>query len=108
MGLPARAFGVIFAVVAGQVLFGLLAAGALFAARQRAGKRVVIQIGLIIGLVESFVIAVGIAAANSARGGNAAITAGLLWYAGGGWTIVQFVIVYWIAWVWWKRWRTRR
>jgi hypothetical protein len=103
MGLPPRAFAVIFAVVAGQVLFGLLAGGALFAARGRASRRALVQIALIIGFVESFVIAVGLAAANAARGGSTAVTAGLLWYAGGGWTLVQLVIVYWIVWVWWKR-----
>jgi len=83
--LSARALGVVGTIVCGQVLFGLLALAALFAARRRASKRTVIQIALIIGFVESFIIAIGLAAANAARGGSDAVTAGLLWYAGGGW-----------------------
>jgi hypothetical protein len=101
--LPPRALGVIGAVVCGQMLFGLLALAALFAARRRASKRAVIQIALIIGFVESFVIAIGLAAANAARGGSDTVTAGLLWYAGGGWALVQVIIVVWIAWIWWQR-----
>lgn len=89
------------------MLFGLLAAAALIAARRRASKRAVIQIALIIGFVESFVIAIGMAAANAARGGSDAVTAGLLWYAGGGWALVQVIIVVWIVWIWWERRRER-
>jgi hypothetical protein len=101
--LSARGVGVITVVVCGQVLFGLLALAALVAARERATKRAIVQIALIIGFVESFVIAVGVAAANAARGGNDTVTAALLAYAGGGWLIVQVVIVVWIVWVWWRR-----
>jgi hypothetical protein len=95
--------GVIAVIVCGQLLFGLLAAAALIAARRRASKRVVVQIALIIGFVESFVLAIGLAAANAARGGSDVLTAGLLWYAGGGWLVVQFAIVVWVVWVWWTR-----
>jgi len=93
------------AVVCGQLLFGLLAAAALFAARRRAGRRVVIQIALIIGFVESFIVAIGLAAANAVRGGSDAVTLGFLWYAGGGWTVVQVAIVAWVGWVWVRGWR---
>ena len=101
--LPPRAYGVIGAVLCGQLLFGLLAAAALFAARRRASKRAVVQIALIIAFVESFVIAIGLAAFNAMRGGSDAVTAALLWYAAGGWGIVQVVIVVWIVWVWWDK-----
>ena len=106
--LPARALGVVGTIVCGQVLFGLLAAAALFAARRRASRRTVVQIALIIGFVESFIIAIGLVAANAARGGSDAVTAGLLWYAGGGWAVVQVVIVVWIVWVWVQRGRAGR
>jgi len=101
--VPARALGVVGTVVCGQLLFGLLAIAALFVARRRTSKRVVVQIALIIGFVESFILAVGLAAANAAREGSQALTAGLLWYAGGGWLIVQIVIVCWVAWAWWHQ-----
>lgn len=101
--LTARALGVVGAVVCGQLLFGLLAIGALIAARRRASKRTIIQIALIIGFVESFIVAVGLAAANAARGGDDSVTAGLLLYAGGGWAIVQVVILVWVGWVWLSR-----
>lgn len=100
--LSARGLGVVSAVVCGQVLVGLLAAAALVAAHRRASRRTVVQIALIIGFVESFIIAIGLAAANSARGGSDAVTAGLLFYGGGGWVVVQFAIVVWIAWIWWR------
>jgi hypothetical protein len=91
---------VIGAVLCGQFLFGLLALAALIAARRRASKRAVIQIAIIIGFVESFVIAIALAAANAARGGSDAVTSALLWYAGGGWALVQLVIIVWIVWAW--------
>jgi hypothetical protein len=101
--LAPRALGVITAVVCGQVLIGLLAAAALLAARRRASKRAVVQIALIIGFVESFIIAIGLAAWNTAARGSETLTAALLWYAGAGWGVVQLVIVVWITWVWWQR-----
>jgi len=91
---------VVGVVVLGQVLFGALAIGALVAARRRTSTRVIVQIALIILFVESFIIAIGLAAANAARGGSDAVTAGLLWYAGGGWGIVQLAIIVWVAWAW--------
>ncbi len=98
--MSGRALGVVGVIVFGQVLFGLFAALALFAARRRASRRALIQIAVIIGFVESFVISIGLAAANSARGGSEAVTSGLLWYAGGGWLVVQLLILVWLAWVW--------
>ena len=101
--LVQRAYGVIGVIVCGQMLFGLLAVAALFAARRRASRRAIVQIALIIGFVESFIIAIGLAAANSARGGSEAVTAGLLLYAGGGWVVVQLAIAAWVLWVWWAQ-----
>jgi hypothetical protein len=98
--VPARGLGVVGVVVCGQVLFGMLAIAALVAARRRTSARVVVQIALIIGFVESFIIAIGLAAANAARGGSDSVTAGLLWYAAGGWAVVQLAIVGWVVWAW--------
>ena len=95
---------VVGAVVAGQVLFGLLAAGALFAARRRTSRRVIVQVALIIVFVESFILAVGASALVSARGGSEAVSAALLWYAGIGWLIVQVGILAW----WFFAWRQSR
>jgi hypothetical protein len=67
-----------------------------------------VQIALIIVFVESFIVAIGLAAANAARGGSDAVTAGLLWYAGVGWTVVQVVIVVWVIWIWLERRRASR
>jgi uncharacterized membrane protein len=91
---------VVGVLVFGQVLFGLIAAAALVAARKRASRRSVIQVAVIIGVVESLVIAVGAAAVNAARGGSDALTAGLLWYAVAGWIAVQAVILAWWFWAW--------
>ncbi|NTU70417.1 MAG: hypothetical protein HGB10_01130 [Coriobacteriia bacterium] len=99
--MPARGMAVVAVLIAGQALFGLVAAVALVAARKRASKRAVIQVALIIGAVESFVLAVGAAAVNAARGGSEALTTGLLWYAAGGWIIVQVGICVWWFWAWW-------
>lgn len=87
-------------LVAGQVLFGLVAAAALVAARKRASRRAVIQVAVIIGVVESFALAVGAAAVNAARGGNSNLTRGLLSYAGVGWIAVQALILVWWFWAW--------
>lgn len=103
--MRASGLGAVGVIVCGQVLFGLLAAAALIAARRRASRRVVIQIAVIIAFVESFVVAVGLSAVNAARGGSVALSAALLWYAGIGWLVVQVVIVVWWAWAWL---RTRR
>jgi hypothetical protein len=94
--------------VCGQLLFGLLAGAALFAARRRTTARTFWQIALIIAFVESFVIAIGLAALNAARGGSAAVTAALLWYTGAGWMVVQIVILVWWAWVWRQNVKRRR
>jgi len=91
---------VVTVLVAGQALFGGVAAVALYAARRRASKRAVGQIAVIIGVVESLVLAVGAAAVNASRGGSDSLTRGLLWYAGAGWIVVQVVIVVWWAWAW--------
>ena len=100
--VPERGLAAIGALVCGQVLFGGLAAAALVAARRRASRRAVVQVAVIIGFVESFIIAVGLAAANATRGGSDAITAWLLWYAAAGWVVVQVVILAWWAWAWWR------
>jgi hypothetical protein len=89
-------------MVCGQVLFGLLAIAALIAARRRTSRRVVIQIAVIIAFVESFILAVGASAGIAARGGNEAVSAALLGYAGVGWLVVQVVIVVWWAVAWWR------
>lgn len=91
---------VVGVLVAGQVLFGLVAAAALVAARKRASRRAVTQVAVIIAVVESLTLAVGAAAINAARGGSDAITRGLLWYAGAGWIAVQVVIIGWWFWSW--------
>jgi hypothetical protein len=101
--LPPSAIGVIVAVLGGLLLFGALALGALVASRHRTSGRVIAQIAVIIVLAESFVIALALAVLNAVRGGSDSVTAGLLWYAGGGWALVQIVIIAWIAWVWWRR-----
>lgn len=101
--MSGRALGVVGVVVLGQLLFGALAIGALVAARRRTSTRVIVQIALIVGFVESFIIALGLAAANAARGGSDAVTASLLWYSGGGWAVVQVVIVVWLIWAWVRR-----
>lgn len=101
--IAVRAYGVIGAALCGQLLFGMLAAVALLAARRRASKRAVVQIALIIGFVESFVVALALATWNAARGGSDALTSALLIYAGGGWAIVQVVIVVWIVLLWVRR-----
>jgi predicted nucleic acid-binding protein len=101
--LTVRATAAIGVIVCGQLLFGLLAFGALITARRRAGRRQFVQITVIICLVESLIIAIGLAAANAALGGNDAVTAGLLWYVGIGWVAVQAVVVIWIVWFWWRR-----
>ncbi len=91
---------VVGVLVAGQMLFGLVAAAALIAARKRASRRAVVQVAIIIGVVESLVIAVGAAAVNAARGGTESVTAALLWFAGAGWIAVQAVIIVWLVWAW--------
>lgn len=98
--MTGRGMAVVGVLVAGQVLFGLVAAAALIAARKRASRRAVIQVAVIIGVVESFAIAVGAAAVNAARGGSATVTGGLLWYAGAGWIAVQAIILVWWYWAW--------
>lgn len=98
--MPARGMAVVAVLVAGQALFGGVAAVALWAARKRASRRVVGQIAVIIAVVESLVLAVGGAAFNAARGGSETLTRGLLWYAGAGWIVVQVVIVVWWLWAW--------
>jgi hypothetical protein len=98
--LSQRALGVIGVVVLGQLLIGLLATAALVAARKRVSRRAFVQIALVIGFVVSFAVATGLSAVNSARGGSEAVTAGLLWYVGGGWGVVQIVIVVWVVAVW--------
>ncbi len=100
--MTSRGMAVVAVLVAGQALFGLVAAAALVAARHRASRRVIAQIAAIIGVVESFVFALGAAAINAARGGSTALTAGLLWYVGVGWIVVQGVIIVWWAWAWWR------
>lgn len=95
-----RGLAVVAVLVAGQALFGCVAAVALWAARKRASTRVVGQIAVIIVVVESLVLAVGAAAFNAARGGNEAVTRSLLWYAGAGWIAVQLVIIVWWIWAW--------
>ena len=101
--LGARALGVVGVIVCGQVLFGLLAGAALFAARRRTSRRVIAQIAIIIGFVESFIIAIGLSAANASRGGSEWVTAALLWYAAGGWLLVQVLILAWWVWAWRQR-----
>jgi len=91
---------VVGVLVAGQVLLGLVAAAALVAARKRASRRAVTQVAVIIGVVESLVLAVGAAAVNAARGGSPGVTAALLWYAGAGWIAVQVIIAVWWFWAW--------
>ena len=98
--MSGRAMAVVGVLVSGQVLFGLVAAAALIAARNRTSKRAVIQVAVIIAVVESLVLAVGAAAVNAARGGSDVVTSGLLWYAGAGWIAVQIVILVWWFWAW--------
>jgi hypothetical protein len=95
-----RALAVVGVLVAGQLLFGLVAAAALVAARKRASRRAVVQVAVIIAVVESLALAVGLAAANAARGGSTTVTSGLLWFAGAGWLAVQAVIIVWWLWAW--------
>lgn len=100
--MSGRALGVVGVLLAGQLLFGLVAAAALLTARKRASRRAVIQVAVIIGVVESFVIAVAAAAFNAARGGSDSVTAGLLRYAGAGWMAVQLIIIVGVVWAWWR------
>lgn len=102
-----RGLAVVGVVVLGQVLFGLLATAALVAARRRTSRRVVIQIAVIIGFVESFIIAIGLSAANAAAGGSERVSAWLLWYVAIGWLAVQALILVWWA-VSWQRSRMLR
>jgi hypothetical protein len=98
--LSQRALGVIGVVVLGQLLIGLFVTAALVAARTRMGNRTFVQVAVIIGFVVSFAVATGLSAVNSACGGSEAVTAGLLWYVGGGWVVVQVAIVVWVVGVW--------
>jgi hypothetical protein len=59
-----------------------------------------VQIAVIIVVVESFIVAIGLSAANAARHGSEAVTAALLWYVGIGWVVVQVAILAWWAWAW--------
>ena len=93
---------VVGVLVAGMAVFGLAAAVALVAARHRVSRRAFIQVAVIIGVVESLFLALGAAAINGARGGDAALTTGLLWYVGVGWIAVQVAIIVLLAWAWWR------
>lgn len=101
--LSPRAIGVIAAVIFGQFMFAMLASTALYSARRRTSRRAFVQVGIIIAFTESFIIALALSAANSARGGSESVTAGLFWYGLGGLAIVQVVIVLWWFWVAWQR-----
>ena len=97
--MSSRALAVVGVFVCGQMLIGLLAAAALFAARHRASRRAVIQIAVIIALVESFALATGLSAVAASRG-NVALSKALLVYVGSGWLVVQAVIIAWWLWAW--------
>jgi hypothetical protein len=100
--MSSRGMAVVVVLVAGMAFFGLAAAVALVAARNRVSRRAFVQVAVIIGVVESLVLALGAAALNGARGGDPALTTALLWYVGAGWIVVQAVVLGWLVWAWWR------
>lgn len=96
--MTTRGFAVFGVVVCGQLLFGMLAAAALIAARHRVEKVAFTRIALVIGFTVAFVVAIGVAVANAAVGGSRALTAGLVWFAALGWVVSQVAILIW----WWR------
>jgi hypothetical protein len=98
--VPARAFVILGVFTAAQLMFGALAAFALFAAGKRASRRAFWQILAIVLLVESFLLAAAISAVNAALGGSDTVSAWLLWYAAIGWIVVQVLICVWWYWAW--------
>ena len=99
--MSGRGLAVVAVLLGVQGFVGLAMAAALIVSRRRASRRAFTQIAVIIGVVESFLLAAVGAAVNSALGGSAALTSGLLWYVAGGWILVQILICVW----WYVGWR---